>query len=154
MNLVVFTLAGKKYAFDIGQVREVIRIRTITPVPEAAGFIAGIINLRGRVVPIMDLRRKFGLAVLPLTRSNRLIITSVGGHALGVIVDEVPGVIKVGQTEIEPPEAILQEADYLVGVAKVGPDLVLLVDAEKILNDEEKSGLAVAHAQAAREEKI
>lgn len=145
MNLVVFALAGKKYAFNICQVREVIRIRTITPVPETADLIAGIIDLRGHVIPILNLRRKFGLEVLPFKRSNRLIITSVSGQSIGIIVDEVPGVMTLDEAQVEPPEDILREAEYLTGVAKAGTELILVADVEKILSDEEKAGLAAAH---------
>jgi len=139
MKLTVFTLADKEYGVDISQVREVIRMKEITPVPDTAEFVEGVISLRGHVVPIISLRKKLGLEEKPTTSTNRIIISRPGNHFVGVIVDSVTDVISIEGGDITPPNEVLQKAKYLVGVAKLGERLILVADMEKLLSSKDRT---------------
>lgn len=141
MKLVIFTVADKEYALSIQQVREVIRLREITTIPEAPGFVEGVINLRGKVTPLINLRKKFGIPGIELSKLNRVIITQMNGHIVGIIVDQVEGVTTIENDHIESPNQVLKEAAYLTGVAKIGKRLILMVDAEKILSGAERTNI-------------
>jgi len=158
MHLLCFNLADKEYAVDIGSVREVRRVKQVTPIPKALDFIEGVVSLRGRVVPIINLRKKLGLpdrtginvrqAGLPSAKNtsfNRVLITESNDHILGVAVDSVIGVTAIDKANIEPPDEILKKAEYLIGVGKLAKRLILIIDIEKLLSGEEKSGIAEVH---------
>lgn len=145
MHLLCFSLADKEYAVDISSVREVRRIKQVTPVPRALDFIEGVISLRGRVIPIINLRKKLSLPSAEKPSLNRVLITESNSHMLGIAVDSVIGVITIDESNIEPPDEILKKAEYLIGVGKIGKQLVLIADIEKLLSGEDKSGIAEVH---------
>ena len=95
MAIVVFNILNREYGINISQVREVIRPRRITPVPESAGFIEGVIMLRGKVMPVVNLRKKFGIEAKALDKKSRIIIAQLENHTLGVIVDAVSDVLRI-----------------------------------------------------------
>ncbi|HNX68904.1 MAG TPA: chemotaxis protein CheW [Candidatus Omnitrophota bacterium] len=140
MKIVVFSVADKVYGADISQVSEVIRMRKVTPVPGAANFIEGVISLRGKVIPLINLRKKLGLegAVVAF---NRIIVTKFGEGRLGILVDQVKDVVPLGPEEITRPDEVLQSARYLTGVAKFNGNLVLIVDLAELLKGEERETL-------------
>ena len=142
MKITVFALADKEYGVDISQVLEVIRMREITPVPDAADSVAGVISLRGKVIPVVGLRKKLGLEEKALSKLNRMIITHVNSHTVGVIVDSVSDVLSIEEAEITPPDEILKKAKYLIGVGKTGKRLILLVEMEKLLSEKEKTSIS------------
>ena len=154
MKLVLFTVADKEYALSIQQVREVIRLREITTVPEAPAFVEGVINLRGKVTPLINLRKKFGMPPAPLSKVNRVMITEINHHPLGIIVDHVEGVTTLENDHVESPDKVLKEAGYLIGVAKIGKRLILLADAEKILSGVEKTNIQQVQNQVEIKKKI
>jgi len=145
MNLLCFNLADKEYGVDIKTVREVRRIKSVTPIPKALDFIEGVVSLRGRVVPIISLRKKLGLPDAAQGSLDRVLITELGGHIFGIAVDSVIGVTLLDESSIEPPDEILKKCEYLKGVGKIGKRLVLITDLEKLLSSEEKSGIAEVH---------
>ena len=145
MHLLCFSLADKEYAVDIGSVREVRRIKQVTPVPKSLDFIEGVVSLRGRVIPIVNLRKKLSLPSPEKTSLNRVLITESNNHMLGIAVDRVIGVLTIDESNIEPPDEVLKKAEYLIGVGKIGKRLVLIADIEKLLSSEEKSGIGKIH---------
>lgn len=145
MHLLCFTVADKEYAVGIESVSEVRRVKQVTPIPKSLDFIEGVISLRGRVVPIMNLRKKLGLSSTNGTSFNRVLITESNNHIFGIAVDDVIGVVSIDKANIEPPDEILKRAEYLIGLGKIAKRLVLIVDIEKLLSIEEKSGLAQMH---------
>ncbi len=142
MHLIIFLLAEKEYAVDINSVREVRRVKAVTPIPKALDFVEGVISLKGRVVPIISLRKKLGLPEAKQTTTNRVLITETNNHILGISVDVVLGVTPVDESNIEAPDEVLKKAEYLTGVAKLGKRLILLMDIAKLLSNEEKTGIS------------
>jgi purine-binding chemotaxis protein CheW len=140
MKTVIFDLAGKEYGIDIKQVREVIRLRKIVPVPDAAAFVEGVISLRGKVVTLVNLRKKLNLPAKEIDRSVR-IITEIGANTIGMIADGVSGVIDIGQENITSPDEALKGAKYLTGIAKVNNRIILLADIQQLLSGEDKTGI-------------
>jgi purine-binding chemotaxis protein CheW len=143
-QVVVLELAGEAYGVEIGRVQEIIRMQPITRVPNVPAFIEGVTNLRGRVIPVLDLRRRFGLAATPPTRQSRIVVAELGSHAVGLIVDGVSEVLRVPADAVEPPSALVTTAEstYLRGVAKLEDRLVLLLDLTRILTSSEQGDLA------------
>ena len=139
-QLISFMVGKEEYGLEILNVKEVIRIREITKIPKAPLFVKGIINLRGDVIPIIDLREKFGLETEEYTTMTRVIIVEVDGKAIGMVVDSVSQVIRIAQSEVEPPPPLIGglAAEYLRGVGKIGERLIILLNIIKILTTEEK----------------
>lgn len=137
VQLVVFRLRDEEFGVEIGQVREIVRIPEITKVPEAPGFIEGVINLRGEVIGVVDLAKEFELPTLPnLEKSARIVVAEIEEKTFGMIVDEVPEVIKIPKDQIEAAPEMVQskiKRDYVKGVAKVKDRLLILIDLTKIL---------------------
>lgn len=136
MQLVVFDLASEFYGVDIGDVREINRMQAITRVPGAPSFVEGVINLRGRVVPVVDLRKRLNLKVGEQTQESRIVVVDIGGRDVGVIVDAVSEVLRISTTTIEPPSSMITniDSDYLRGIAKLDAKLVILLDLNKVLS--------------------
>lgn len=145
MHLLCFDLADKEYAVNIESVREVRRVKQVTPIPKALDFIEGVISLKGRVVPIINLRKKLGLPSVKSTSFNRVLITESNNHVLGIAVDSVLGVTAIDKANMEPPDEVLKKAEYLIGVGKIAKRLILIIDIEKLLSGEEKSGILDVH---------
>lgn len=145
MKLAIFTLAGKEYGVDIKDIKEVIRMRKITPIPDAAAYVEGVMSLRGRVVPLINLRKKLGLEIKNNMHLSRIIVTDLKAKSVGMIVDGVSDVLKVEDENITPPDEALKDAEYLTGVARVGKRLILLVDIGKFLAGEATKSIANVH---------
>jgi purine-binding chemotaxis protein CheW len=145
-QLVVFALASEAYGVDINTVREIIRMQEITFVPNAPDFVEGVINLRGRVIPIVDLRKRFGLTVTEQTADSRIVVVDIAGENIGVIVDAVMEVMRVAGDAIEPASSVITTEDsyYMQGIAKLGERLLILLDLERVLSADEKALLAAA----------
>lgn len=138
-QLVVFQLAGETYGVDIGCVQEIIRMQPVTTVPRTPSFVEGVINLRGRIIPVIDLRKRFGLPLAEATASSRIIVVEVSGLVVGLIVDSVSEVLRLPQEDIEPTPPIVAGVDtaYLKGVGKWNDRLVILLDVAKVLRESE-----------------
>jgi len=154
-QIVTFRVGAEEYGLDIDNVTEVVRPYKITTLPRMPQFIEGVINLRGTIIPIVDLRKRFGLAkVGDNLRTMRMMITkgavpaSSGNRQelLGLVVDIVHEVIHVPKKDIEPaPEAATGTlADFITGMGKVGERLIILIDIARILSQQERSALAEA----------
>lgn len=141
MITVVFNIAGREYGAGIDQVREVIRMRKVTPVPDAADFVEGVISLRGKVVTLVNLRQKLGVEKKLLDKTTRIIVTEVEGHVLGMIVDSVSDVTDIKEENVSEPDETLKEAAYLKGIAKLDNRIILIADIGKLLSVEDKAGI-------------
>ncbi|WP_428908643.1 chemotaxis protein CheW [Niallia sp. Krafla_26] len=137
-KLIVFQLSGKEYGISVHLVHGIERVQHITRVPGTAPFVKGVINLRGVVTPIIDLRKRFGLEEAEYTDSTRVIIVSIGDIEVGLIVDEANDVIDIKMDDMEPsPEMVGVETDEFVqGVVKVDSRLLILLDLAKILDQD------------------
>ena len=143
-QIVGLELAGESYGVEIGRIQEIIRMQAITAVPNGPVFIEGLTNLRGRVIPVMDLRSRFGLAAPPPSRHTRIVVAELGEHTVGLIVDGVSEVVRVTADQIEPPSSLVTTADsaFLRGVARLDERLILLLDLAHILSGSEQEALA------------
>ncbi|UCF97561.1 MAG: purine-binding chemotaxis protein CheW [Spirochaetaceae bacterium] len=139
VQMINFVVGGDEYAVDIQKVREVINLCEITQLPKAPSFIKGIINLRGEVIPVTDLREKFGLPHAEYTALTNIIIVEIARKAVGVVVDSVSHVIRVGDNAIAPPPPLIGglAGKYVNGVAKLQDRMIVVLDMEKILSAEE-----------------
>jgi purine-binding chemotaxis protein CheW len=146
VQLVVFRLRDEEFGVEISQVREIIRIPEITKVPEAPGFIEGVINLRGEVIGIIDLAKQFELPpVEKLEKVARIVVAEIEDKSFGMVVDEVPEVLKIPKEDIEAAPDVVQskvKKDFIKGVGKIGERLLILLDLTKILEPGEVQELA------------
>jgi purine-binding chemotaxis protein CheW len=101
-QLVVFQLGADLYGVEISRVREIIRVQSVTKVPQAPAFVEGVITLRGKVIPVLDLHRRFGLAATEHTRATRIVVVEIGDQVGGIIVDRVTEVVRINTTTAEP----------------------------------------------------
>ena len=139
-QLISFVVGEEEYGLDILRVKEVIRIREITRLPKAPGFVKGIINLRGDVIPIIDLRDKFGLEHQEYTTTTRVIVVDVDDKLVGMVVDAASQVVRIPAGQIDPPPPIAGglSTEYIRGVGKLDDRLVILLNINRILTQEEK----------------
>lgn len=144
LHVVSFRLGREEYAIEITKVKEIILLEGITHIPQVPEFIEGIINLRGNVIPVIDLRKRFGLAVTERNDQTRVMVTRMEGRIIGLIVDSVSQVMKIPKSNIQPPpETIASMAgEYLLGVGKLEDRMIILLDIEKILRANEKASLS------------
>ncbi|GAA5415126.1 chemotaxis protein CheW [Paraliobacillus ryukyuensis] len=140
---IVFDLKGEEYALPVEYVGSIERMMHITRVPQTASFVKGVLNLRGVVTPIVDLRDRFGFDAVTETDSTRIIILEVNGLEVGLIVDAAYDVIDIPKEAIEPPPEVIGsvQVDYIHGVAKLDERLLILLDMEKVLNAKGMSDL-------------
>ena len=147
LQLVSFRLADEEYGVEIGKVREIILVGEITEVPQTPRYVKGLINLRSTVIPIVDLKLRFGLPEIEPTDDTRIVVVDVGGKTIGVIVDEVNEVLRVSRDQIAPPPQAVrgsEEDEYLTGLAKVGDRLLILLDIEQIMFDDDLKEVPVS----------
>lgn len=143
-QLVVFQLGNETYGVDIAIVREIIRMQSITPVPRTPDFVEGVINLRGKVIPVIDLHKRFELPCGDETNDTRIIVVEVGEITVGMIVDSVSEVLRIASESIDPPPHVISSGvntAYLRGVGKLEDRLIILLDLQKILHKEEHKEL-------------
>jgi purine-binding chemotaxis protein CheW len=134
MQLVTFTLGNEEFALDILKVQEINRMVEITKVPKAPNFVEGVINLRGKVIPIVDIRKKFHLNFKESTKDTRIIVVNILGKTIGLIVDSVSEVLRINSNTIQPPPPLVAslDSDYIKGVGKLDDRLIILLDIDKI----------------------
>mgnify|MGYP001410895280 CR=1 FL=1 len=139
LKLIVFRLKDKEYAIPVSQVNSIEKVLHITRVPNVAPYIKGVINLRGVVTPIIDLRRRFQFEEVEYGESTRVIIVSTNNMEVGLIVDAANDVVDVQASQIEPqPEVVgVEEAEFISGVVKVDNRLLILLNLEKVLSQSE-----------------
>ena len=147
-QLVVFSLANESYGIDIGAVREIIRTQEITKVPRTPTYVRGVINLRGRVIPVVDLPARLSLPQTDATGDSRIVVVDINGIDIGVIVDQVTEVMRIKDDTIEPPSSVITTADldYLTGIAKTDGAMIILLDLDRVLD--EAASASVGHELA------
>lgn len=141
-HLATFFLSREEYGVDVRLVQEIIRVSEITPVPRAPASIKGVINLRGRVIPVIDLKNKLGLGDVDRGRRARIVVVKLRERLVGLLVDGASQVLKVPVSSIDPaPDAVVEiDAEYIRGVAKLPDRLIILMDLQKILSLELREG--------------
>jgi len=142
MQLVSFTLAKELYGIEITKVREIILIPSITRIPETPDFIKGLINLRSTVIPVIDLRIRFGMSEGETSDESRIMVLQACGKTIGIVVDAVSEVLRVKQEQIAPPPEVSGlDREYLSGLVKFDKQLLILLDIDKIFNEEEMTAI-------------
>ena len=133
-----FKLAGEVYGLGILKVREIVKIMDITAVPQMPDFAKGVVNLRGKVIPVIDMRLRFGLTEAKYDDETCIIVVNVA-REIGVIVDTVEEVVDIGEDQIEPPPMVGSQVDtrFILGMGKVGERVNILLDIDRILDDDE-----------------
>jgi len=142
-QLVIFELADEQYGLDISGVESIIKMQGITSVPQAPKFVEGVTNLRGVVLPVIDLRKRFGLEKVDRTKETRIVVVEMGDTTVGMVVDAVTEVLRVSSEAIEPPSPLVTTVDssFITGIAKVEGRLIILLDLGKVLSLQEQSQL-------------
>jgi len=150
IQLVVFELAGESYGVEISRVQDINRMQEITEIPHAPESVVGVINLRGRVIPVVDLRTRFGMPGAEHTKSTRIVVVQMGEEPIGMIVDAVSQVLRIPTKIIEPPSPVLSGVDsrYLRGIAKLEDELVILLDLDYVLSKDEQEFISEAMAES------
>jgi len=156
IQLVVFELDKEEYAVEIGEIREILRRPEITPIPNSPNFIEGIINVRGKIVVVMDLEERFNLERESKKKSLHVVLTEIGDNTFGATVDEVTEVLRIPKDSIEAAPAIISEkihADYVRGIAVLEDRLLIMLDLGKVFEEKgliELAGLIDKQAKVAR----
>jgi len=147
-QLVIFQLAREVYGLDINWVREIITLQDVTRVPGAPDFVEGVINLRGHVIPVIDLRKRFGLEAPVDPRRTRIVVVDVPPHTMGLVVDAVTEVLRIRESVVEPAGNVLAGVDvaFIQGVAKLEHRLVILLDLQRLLHAAELKALEQVEA--------
>jgi purine-binding chemotaxis protein CheW len=135
LQVVGFRIGRETFGLPISMVREIVRVPVITAVPNAPDYIEGVINLRGRIIPIVDLRKRFGEKSFETSKKNRIVVVEMETRAIGLIVNSASEVLRIPPSEIEAPSNIFQEGElnYITGVGKLKGRLVILLDLNRIL---------------------
>ncbi len=145
-----FTLASEEYGIGILKIREIIGMMPITTVPQTPGFVKGVINLRGKVIPVIDLRLRFGMDAIDYTERTCIIVVEIEGSAgtvqIGIVVDAVSEVLNVNAEDVEetPTFGAKLNTDYILGMAKMEGGVKILLDIDKVLSSEEITTLEKA----------
>jgi len=152
-QLVVFELAGENYGVDISSVQRLIPMCDVTRIPQAPEHVAGVIDLRGEILPVLDLRTRFGLDTQTdeQRKGARIMVAEIGEHAVGMIVDGVSEVLRISRDQIEPPSVIVTgvSTDYIRGVGKLQDRLIVLLALDRVLGLRELEQLHEVAATAA-----
>ncbi len=136
LQLVSFNIGTEEFGVDILKVQEINRMVDITKVPQAPHYVEGVINLRGKVIPIVDLRKRFNLELKEYDKNTRIVVVDIGGNIMGMIVDSVSEVLRLPANTIEPPPEIVTgiNSEYIKGVAKLDDRLLIFLDLSKVID--------------------
>ena len=145
MQLVTFKLGSEEFALDILLVQEINRRVEITKVPKTPEFVEGVINLRGKIVPVLDLRKRFGLVGREFTAQSRIIVVNIDKRVLGLMVDSVSEVLRIPEHTVEPPPPLVAgiDATYIKGIGKFQGRLLILLDLGKVLSENKTEDPAI-----------
>lgn len=151
LQLVTFTLGSEEYAVDILKVQEINRMKEITRVPNSPAYVEGVINLRGKVIPVVNIRKKFGLPEKENDEQSRIMIIDIQGITMGLVVDSVSEVLRVpsGIVEPTPPMASTISTEFIRGIAKLEDRLIILLDMDRLLGKAEETALIEAASGSA-----
>lgn len=152
LQVVGFKVGKEFFGVEIGSVQEIVRVPEITQIPETPSFVEGVINLRGRIVPVIDLRKRLRLGLSERNRANRVLITEQNKRTVGLIVDSASEVLRLPSESIEPPPEMITGVgvEYITGVGRLDEQIIILLDLNRILDVGESIKL---DAVASREEK-
>lgn len=146
LQLVGFTLGNEDFGVDILSVQEINRVTEITKIPSTPDFVKGVINLRGNVIPVIDLRSRLGMAEKEHDKQTRIIVADVDDRTVGLVVDAVSEVIRMDSNLVEPPPALIAgstgKRDYIKGVGKLDDKLLMLLDINSMFSKEEQEQLS------------
>jgi purine-binding chemotaxis protein CheW len=144
VQVVSFRLGSEEYGVDIAQVQEIIRLVEITHVPRAPRFMEGVINLRGQLIPIIDLRTRFGMSRVPATKSTRIVVTEIATKRVGMVVDSVSEVLNIPTDHVEEAPDMVAGAgtEYIAGVGKINDRLIIMLELAMVISNQEKQELA------------
>lgn len=149
LQLVGFHVGGEEFVIDILRVQEIIRIQQLTRVPNSPECMEGVMNLRGKIIPVIALRKRFGLEEVPPDKQNRIVVVEIQGTVLGFVVDAVSEVLRIPADTVEPPPRLGRvEREYVAGVGKLGDRLLILLDADRLMAGTEQGMTGTAAAQA------
>lgn len=145
VQLVSFSIADEEFGISILEVQEIIRVVEITTLPQGPSFVEGVINLRGQIVPVVDLRRRFSLPAIEKDNNTRIIVVELADKTVGFLVDRVQEVIRIETAVIEPPPDLATsiDAQYITGVAKLEDRLLILLDLSQVLTSTEQEQLVL-----------
>jgi len=151
LQLVTFDVAGEEFAVDILAVREINRMMSLTRVPNCPPEVEGVINLRGKIIPVIDLRRRFGMDQTEHSQDSRIVVVEVNERVVGFIVDRVHEVLRIEKSIVEPaPEMVCSiDSDFIAGVGKLQDRLVILLDVAKLFADGVMKSLDAAASRVA-----
>jgi purine-binding chemotaxis protein CheW len=139
VQLVIFKLANEDYGLPISKVQEINRMVAVTKLPNTPDFMEGIINLRGRVIPVLDLRKRFGLGPQEHQEDTRIMVVDVSGQTVGLIVDAVHEVVTIkGDCIEQPPQSFFMDAQFVKGIGKLENRLVIMLDIDRVITSQEK----------------
>ena len=149
-QLVIFELANEYYGVDIAAVESIIKLQPITVVPHAPSYVKGVTNLRGKVMPVIELHKRFGLASVEPTKDSRIVVVAMGGLAAGLIVDGVSEVLTIQDQNIEPAPRMTTTVDsgFITGIAMLDDRLIILLDLSKVLSTQEQEKMEMAAVPA------
>lgn len=138
-QIVGLRIGRETYGVPIALVREIVRVPEITAVPNAQKYVEGVINLRGKIISVVDLRKRFGETEVENNKKNRIVVVELENRTVGLIVNAASEVLKIPPSDIEPPSSVFLngEVDYVTGVGKLKNRLVILLDLNKVLNSTE-----------------
>lgn len=144
IQLVTFKIGEEEFGVDILRVQEIIRMMPITKVPNAPPFVEGVINLRGKVIPVIDMRRRFGMVAAEHDSHTRIKVMNLGDKTVGFVVDAVSEVLRIQESTVEPPPAVVAGigSEYMRDVGKLENRLLILLDLDKLLSEQDKELLA------------
>jgi purine-binding chemotaxis protein CheW len=151
-QLLLFALDERRFALALSSIERAVRVVDITPLPAAPSTVLGIVNVRGDVIPVYDLRRRFGLAEREINLGDQLIIGRTARQKVALLVDSVRGVLEVAEEKIAAAEKILPDIEYVHGIVKLPDGLVLIHDLDRFLSPEEERILDQALRSAPREQ--
>jgi purine-binding chemotaxis protein CheW len=143
LQLVTFKLENEEFGVDILKVQEINKMMSITRIPNAPPFIEGVINLRGKIIPIVDLRKRLGFKTEGFDKSTRIIVVELDGMVLGFIVDSVSEVLRINESTVEAAPSIVAgvDSEYIEGVGKLDDRLLILLELNKIFSNPDKRDL-------------
>ena len=148
LQLVSFKVGNEEFGLEILKVQEIIRLRELTRVPNMPDFVDGVINLRGKVIPVIGLRRRMGIATGEADKRTRIVVAEVSGRVLGFVVDEVSEVLRIPEANFEPPPKLGQvEREYVNGIGKIDERLLILIDLNPLITDAEHGQIAAAEQE-------
>lgn len=141
VQFLTFKLDEQEYGLDIANVVQVVRMVALIRPPKAPDYVVGMFNLRGKVIPVIDIRKRYGLATKPYELDTQLLVAKANGHTIAIVVDVVSEVLTLAKDSLEPPDQIGPELEYLSAVGTVGDRLILILDPDALLgNSVEVSG--------------